>query len=215
MLLAHPKADICSLVAQSNKGTMSLSHLTVLKSSFFLWGSLAWCKDSKPSFSTMNTTMLRASLRTVCRWTSALSPTRDVLLSVDCVARHQQGPWEEASSERALSNRYMLIQDIGVKTSLISIQRATSESCVIPPEKIPALAATRGCYISYRSHGRVFSPEHPPNRVTKSLLLATDLSQHAVSPKLQAKVFLDTPFPVQYVRMHPPQSCSPLWMNQQ
>lgn len=80
-----------TFAAQRNTGVMSLSHLTVFKRSYFLWGSLVWCKDSKPSYCTMTTRMLRASLHTDCRWTSALSPSRDVLLSVDCVAGHQWG----------------------------------------------------------------------------------------------------------------------------
>lgn len=112
MFLAHPEADICSLVAQSNKGTTSLSRVTVFKPSYFLWGSLVWRKDSKPCFCTMNTMVLRTSFRTVCRWTSASSPTRDALLSGDCVAGHQQGPWETVSSERVLINRYLLMQEM-------------------------------------------------------------------------------------------------------
>ena len=131
MLLAHPKADICSRVAQSNKGTVSLRHLTVFKPSYFLWGSLIWCKDSKHRFCVMNMPMPKASLRTVrtvCRWTSSLSPPRDVLLSVDCVARHRRGPWLTVSSKRALINRDVLMQQTGVKTARISTQRVTSES---------------------------------------------------------------------------------------
>lgn len=52
-----------TFAAQSDKGTMSLGHLTVFKPSHFLRGRLVWCKDSKHSFCVMTVTTLRASLR--------------------------------------------------------------------------------------------------------------------------------------------------------
>lgn len=71
----------------------------------------------------MTAMMLRPSLRAICRWTSALLPTRAALLSGDCVAGHQRGPWETASSERALIHHHVPVREIGVKNPLISVQR--------------------------------------------------------------------------------------------
>lgn len=52
-------------------------------------------------------------------------------------------------------------------------------------------------HLLQESHGAwgMLSPEHPPEKVTKSLLPVIGISQHALSPKFHATVFLETTFP--------------------
>lgn len=134
---------------------MSHSHVTVLKPSYFLWGSLAWCRDRSPA---------------------------PVWWAEQC--------WEQHSALRAGLQRCSLAGMCCCMHCALHCSRDLGSS------PIPALcwwgdgfsipasswalrdsnSTARGSCISHSSHRRVFSPEHTPNRATKSCFLTTGLS---------------------------------------
>lgn len=168
---------------------MSCSHLTVLQPSYFLWGSLAWCRDRNLLLCAEHSSA--ESISVCCLWRIwVLLPRRDGLLCAGC---HwlQQGPCRAMVplTARAAAGH-------GCQNIPISMQRVNPEPQVISPDTIPAPAATRGSCITYRNHKRVFSPEHAPNRAIKSCFLTTGLSQHTINPKFHLQIFINSAFPV-------------------
>lgn len=185
MFLAHPKADICSLVAQNNKGKTSLSHLS-LQTFLFSLGKLGLVQREQ-------TLLLYNKYNdAVCRWTSVLVYTRDVLLSVDCVT----GPWETLPSQRAPIN--CSYADAGHWCQNISNFNKEGYFWVLGSS---SRENTSSCCHQRLLHQLQESQEGfrswaPPDEATESFLPATGLSQCAASPQCQAEIFLETAFPV-------------------